>query len=95
VDWAARYEVLRQQTLDCGQAAAGWGLALLIHRGVAAWMNACSAATAELPQAQPTVAVASSSTSESARQSPAILPGVVRQVAHILAQMIFETRQEA
>ena len=76
VDWAARYEVLRQQTLDCGQAAAGWGLALLIHRGVAAWMNACSATTAELPQAQSTVGVAASSSSESIRRSPAVLPGV-------------------
>jgi hypothetical protein len=95
VDWAARYEVLRQQTLDCGQAAAGWGLALLIHRGVAAWMNACSAATAEPPQAQPAATITSSSTNESTAQSPAILPGLARQVAHILAQMIFETRQEA
>ena len=95
VDWAARYEVLRQQTLDCGQAAAGWGLALLIHRGVAAWMNACSATTAELPQAQSTVGVAASSSSESIRRSPAVLPGVARQVAHVLAQMIFQTRQEA
>ena len=43
VDWTGRYEVLRQQMLDDGQTAAGWGLALLIHRGVAAWMHACSA----------------------------------------------------
>jgi len=70
-------------------------LALLIHRGVAAWMNACSAATAEPPQAQPTLSVASSASSESTRQSPVVLPGVTRQVAHILAQMIFQTRQEA
>ena len=94
MDWSAHYEVLRQQRLECGQAAAGWGLALLIHRGVAAWMIACSAVTAEPPQTQRAV-ITSSSTNESTRQTPTVLPGVARQVAHILAQMIFETRQEA
>jgi hypothetical protein len=94
VDWAGRYEVLRQQTLDHGQAAAGWGLALLIHRGVAAWMRACSVMVPQSSQARPTATSTSSRVSESARQTPAVVSGVACQVAQVLAQMILETRQE-
>ena len=94
MDWAGRYEVLRRQTLDRGQAAAGWGLALLVHRGVAAWMRACSVMSAEPFQARPPAASVSSSANESARQTPPVAPGVACQVAQVLAQMILETRQE-
>jgi hypothetical protein len=94
VDWAGRYELLRQQTLDHGQTASGWGLALLIHRGVAAWMRACSVMATEPIQPRRTAATASSLAEESARQPFSVLPEVTGQVAHILAEMILETRQE-
>jgi hypothetical protein len=94
VDWAGRYEALRQQTLDCRQAAGGWGLGLLIHRGIVAWMRACSVMTAEPSPARPTAEIPSSLFSESARPSPALAPAVAGQVACVLAQMILETRQE-
>jgi hypothetical protein len=94
VDWAGRYEVLRQQVLDGGQTASGWGLALLIHRGMAAWMRACSAMSPESSEAWHTAGIPSSLADESARQPFPIFAGVNCQVAHVLAQMILETRQE-
>lgn len=94
MDWAGRYEVLRGQTLEHGQAAAGWGLALLIHRGVAAWMRACSVVVPESSQARPSATTASSLVRESTRHAPTVVPGVACQVAHVLAQMILETQQE-
>ena len=94
VDWAGRYELLRQQALERGQDAAGWGLALLIHRGVAAWMRACSVITAESSQARRTAEVPSSFADESARQPLSVLPEMSGQVAHVLAEMILETQQE-
>jgi hypothetical protein len=94
VDWAGRYEVLREQTLDRGQAAGGWGLALLIHRGVTAWMRACSVmATEPLPPRHAAEAFCSF-VEKSAWQPPSVLPEVSGQVACVLAQMILETRQE-
>jgi hypothetical protein len=92
VDWACRYEVLRRQTLEHGQAAAGWGLALLIHRGVAAWMRACSVMLPQSPQSQPMAATASSFIGESTPQAPTVVAGVACQVVHVLAAMILETR---
>lgn len=94
MDWASRYELLRQQTLDHGQTVSGWGLALLIHRGVAAWMCACSVMTTEPFQPRRTAATPSSLAEESTGQSLSVLPEVTGQVAHVLAQMILETRQE-
>jgi hypothetical protein len=94
VDWAGRYELLRQQALDHGQAASGWGMSLLIHRGVAAWMRACSVMATEPIQPQRTAEIPSSLTDESSRQSLSVLPEVSCQVTRILAQMILETRQE-
>ena len=94
MDWAGRYELLRQQTLDHGQTASGWGLALLIHRGVAAWMCACSVMATEPFQLRRTAATSSSLADDSARQPLSVLPEVTGQVAHVLAQMILETRQE-
>jgi hypothetical protein len=93
VDWAARYEVLRQQTLDCGQATAGWGLALLIHRGVAAWMRACSAMPVESSLARRTATIPSSLANEPAQHSPTVVPEVACRAAQILAQMVLETHR--
>jgi hypothetical protein len=93
VDWACRYEKLRPQTLDRGPAAGGWGLAVLVHRGVAAWMRACSAIPSE-PSEVPRTAALSSPADESARQPLPLASEVSGQVAHVLAQMILETRQE-
>ncbi len=40
-DWTQRYEDLRQQaSVQPGWTSRRWGLALLISRGVAAWMRA-------------------------------------------------------
>jgi len=94
LDWAGRYELLRQQTLDHGQTASGWGLALLIHRGVTAWMRACSVMATESFPPRRTAAPSTSLTEESARQPLSVLPEATGQVAHVLAQMILETRQE-
>jgi len=94
VDWAGRYEGLRQQTLDHGAATSGWGLALLVHRGVAAWMRACSAMPAESSEARRTAAIPSSLAEESTRQPLPRLPEMNSQVAQVLAQMVLETRQE-
>lgn len=40
--WKSRYEKLRQQALEPGDAVVQdrWGLGLLIHKGVAGWMRA-------------------------------------------------------
>ena len=97
MDWAGRYEVLRQQVRNRDRATAGWGLALLIHRGVAAWMDACSAMAIEPFQPRRAAEAPVSLTSlaeESARQPPSVLPEVSGQVVNVLAQMILETRQE-
>lgn len=90
MDWAGRYEVLR----DGGQAAAGWGLALLIHRGVAAWMRACSVMATDPFPPRRAAEASFSVAEESARQPPSVSPEVSGQVVHVLAQMILETRQE-
>ena len=40
-DWTQRYEDLRQQaSIEPGWTSRRWGLALLISRGVVAWMRA-------------------------------------------------------
>ena len=94
MDWAGRYEALRQQALDRGQAATGWGLALLIHRGVAAWMRTYSAMPAEPPLVRRMAASSSPLVDESAWQPPSVLPEVSGQVARVLAQMVLEAQQE-
>jgi hypothetical protein len=95
VDWVGRYELLRQQRLDGGAAAGGWGRAVLVHRGVAAWMRACSAMPAGPSEVRRTAAISSSFAEEPTRQPLSILPEVSGRVAGVLAQMILETRQEA
>ena len=94
MDWAGRYEVLRQQIRNRDQAAAGWGLSLLIHRGMAAWMAACSVMVAEPVQPRRKTEVPVPRAEESTRELPSVLPEVSGQVACVLAQMILETRQE-
>ena len=39
-DWTARYEDLRRQASTQNERGSRWGLALLIGRGVMAWMRA-------------------------------------------------------
>ena len=39
-DWTARYEDLRRQASTQNERGSRWGLALLIGRGVVAWMRA-------------------------------------------------------
>ncbi len=39
-DWTARYEDLRRQASTQNERGSCWGLALLIGRGVVAWMRA-------------------------------------------------------
>jgi len=72
-------------------------MALLVHRGLAAWMRACSAMATEPSPPRSTAEAPSSLVSlaeESTRQPPSVLPEVSGQVACVLAQMILETRQE-
>ena len=94
MDWAGCYERLRQQRLDHGAVAGGWGLALLIHRGLAAWMRACSVMAAAPSEGRGPAGALPSLANEPARQPPAVSPGVACQVTHVLAQMILQTRQE-
>jgi hypothetical protein len=67
-------------------------MVLLIHRGLTAWMRACSVMATEPIQPRRTAEIPSSLADESARQPLSVLPEVSGQVAHILAQMILETR---
>ena len=39
-DWTARYEDLRRQASTQNERGSRWGLALMIGRGVVAWMRA-------------------------------------------------------
>jgi hypothetical protein len=94
MDWADRYEALRRQAMDNREGASGWGFALLLHRGVVAWMRVCSAVPDEAPEAQPAEAPAPR-VPEGGRPSPTHAPGLDCQVVRILAQMILQTRQEA
>jgi hypothetical protein len=80
--------------LDHDQTVSGWGLALLVHRGVTAWMRACSVMVPETSPARCTAELPSCSADELARRPVSFLPEVSGKLAHVLTQMILETRQE-
>lgn len=87
--WTGRYEDLRRQVQEEGSAprSGGWGRALVIRRGLAAWMHAWPrhlTATLREPRAPAPPPL----------QEPHI-PAVLRpQVTHILVNMILSTRSE-
>ena len=56
-DWTARYEDLRRQASTAQERARRWGLALMIGRGVVAWMRAWPPAPVSVERRQvPSVA---------------------------------------
>jgi hypothetical protein len=94
-EWAGRYEELRRQVLENGAPGERWGLSLLMHRGVTAWMRACAAAPVESRDARPAATLPSLVlVPETAREPVSLSPGLSGQAARILAQMILETRKE-
>ena len=54
VQWAARYEQLRQQALQQGCGGRGWGLTLFLRRGLVAWMRAWPPAPSPEPRREET-----------------------------------------
>ena len=86
--WQTRYEHLRIQALQAGGASdhGGCGYALLLQRGLAAWMQAWPAPPPPLPEPMPTPAPA---------QDASSLPWPIeQQLAHILADTILDHVQE-
>ena len=81
-DWMARYEDLRRQASLQQERGNRWGLALMIGRGVVAWMRAWPPAPV----------------SEERRQIPSITDGpplslcLRREVALVLTDMILHRR---
>jgi hypothetical protein len=87
--WPTRYEDLRRQVLEEGSApgCGGWGRALLIRHGMAAWMKAWPQRATVIPpgpNGPPTPILSEPS-----------IPALLRpQATHILVAMILATRQE-
>ena len=76
-DWTARYEDLRRVASTQKERASGWGLALMVGRGVVAWMRAWPPAPSVKRRRIPSVA------------DNAPLPlGLHREVALVLTDMI-------
>lgn len=85
LDYATRYETLRAWAVERGAPAARDGLALLLRKGVAAWVEAWS----ELPAPGPRKAL-------SEHLQPAPLPdGASAELVRLLAAMALEHIQEA
>lgn len=81
----ARYEALRRNVLESHRPTeAGDGLAVLLRRGLAAWMDAWS----KLPAAPPMRAA------QDERQRQPLPDGTSTEVIHVLAAMALEHIQE-
>ena len=82
--WAQRYEAVRRQAVD-GEAATGWGLALIARQGMAAWMRAGPPNTSAPPPPLP------SAVTDTPSSFPSDLAG---QITWIMADMILAHRQQ-
>lgn len=93
-DWVDRYEVVRSRALEDGTNGSGWGLALLVDRGVVAWMRAWPAGSVGAREPE-SPAKHLSDSSMPVDSLPPSLPSVsYQQLAAVLASMILETRKE-
>ncbi len=81
---AARYEALRHHQVERQGAIAGYGLAVLLRQGVAAWMAVAS----QVP------APARRSTQDDLGRPPALPRGSNAEVVHVLAAMTIEHIQQ-
>ncbi len=81
---AARYEALRHHQVERQGAIAGYGLAVLLRQGVAAWMAVAS----KVP------APARRSAQDDQRKPPALPGGSNAEVVHVLAAMTIEHIQQ-
>ena len=88
MDWTARYEELRQQTRQPSDRSfsAGRGLAVLLQRGMVAWMRSDSATSSCLTARSPRPAL----TVPAASISP-----LCDQWAQLLVEMLLHHSQEA
>lgn len=85
--WSARYEQLRANWFA---QELGWGAALFIHQGMAAWMKAWSVAEPSVPATQSGPVV-----SESEPSQPVALGGALQQqLAREVANLILHRQQE-
>jgi hypothetical protein len=87
--WQTRYEHLRAQALQaCGTSShGGCGYALLLQRGLAAWMQAWPATPPPLPELMTAPATP--------QDTPSLPWPIEQQLAHILADTILDHVQEA
>ncbi len=81
---AARYEALRHHQRERPGAIAGYGLAVLLRQGVAAWMEVAS----QVP------APAQRSTQDNTGRPPPLPGGSNAEVVHVLAAMTMEHIQQ-
>ena len=85
--WSARYEQLRAGWIE---QEIGWGQALFIRQGMAAWMKAWAAAAPAAPEARAVCAAG-----ESAASQPVAMSGELRrQLTRELANLILHRQQE-
>ena len=82
---AARYEALRHHQVERQGAIAGYGLAVLLRQGVAAWMAVASKV--------PAPARCSAAKNDQGRP-PALPGGSNAEVVHVLAAMTIEHIQQ-
>jgi hypothetical protein len=88
-EWAVRYEQVRRQFLETRTITLGWGLALLMRRGMAAWIRAWAAIPSRSAERLRPVA------GDDSPSLPATLPSdLYRQVAAILASVFLQTQPE-
>jgi hypothetical protein len=89
VDWLGPYEQMRKQAVEGENTRVGWGRAILVHRGMAAWMRAWSALPARTPEKRP--AFPATFFPPPTLEVPAEYYG---PIAAILTSMFLETRPE-
>ena len=82
---AARYEALRRHVMERQGAIAGYGLAVLLCQGVAAWMDVVPKAPAPARR---------SAQDNTGRPAP-LFGGSNAEVVHVLAAMTMEHIQQA
>lgn len=87
--WTARYEAVRRQAIQerCS-VEHGWELALLVRRGVVAWMRARP--SVEEPQ---TASRHDTSWADDAQEAPLTIPSdVCHEITSVLVSMILPQR---
>jgi hypothetical protein len=91
-DWVKRYEAVRERALQDGVNGCGWGLALLMDRGLIAWMRAWPAAS--VGRRDLANSAEYQADSNTPLQSTNLPSTCYQQLAGVLASMILEARRE-